>query len=156
MVFQMDMAFALELIALVAGTWLLIWSAGQSVHQQCAKMIAYAVMVLSVLSMLCTSYYSYKYWKAGEFKPRGKHKMMMMQDQNGMPQHMQHMQQMMQNQNMPMMQNQPMPQQGQNQGMNPMGSPMMNQGQRPNPMGMNPQQPQIPMTPSMEQDDNEN
>ena len=133
MVFQMETAFAMELIALVLGALLLVWSAGQPVCQRCAKMIAYFAIVFSILSMLCTSFYSYKYWKAGAFKAPRKHKMMM-QESGGMPPHMQ---KMMQNKNKPMIQ------QGQNQGMNPMGQHQ----QRPM---MNPQQQQMPV----EQDEN--
>lgn len=137
MVFQMETAFAMDLIALALGTLLLVWSAGQPTCQRCAKTIAYFVIVLSISSMLCTSYYSYTYWKAGEFRPRGQHKMMM-QDAGGMPPHRQHM---MQNQNRPMMP------QGQNQGMNPMGQPQQHQM-------MNPQQQQVPVEPQMDQDGN--
>lgn len=134
----MEMAFAMELIALALGTLLLVWSAGQPTCQRCTKTIAYFVIVLSISSMLCTTYYSYKYWQAGEFKPRGKHRMMM-QDSGGMSPHMQ---KMMQNPSMPMMQ-----QQGQNQGMNPMGQ------HQQHPM-MNPPQQQVPVNPQMDQDEN--
>lgn len=60
--FLADSAFALELLALVAGTWLLI-THGQGF----AKGVAYFTIVASILALLCTSFYSTKYWASGKY-----------------------------------------------------------------------------------------
>jgi uncharacterized Zn-finger protein len=80
MVFLADIAIATGLIALVAGAALLAYSckAGMSCRTF-VKAIAYVTIALSVLSLLCTGYYSLRYWEDGYFKhPRvmmdGKHR----------------------------------------------------------------------------------
>jgi TM2 domain-containing membrane protein YozV len=67
--FNLDTAFATELLVLAAGAALLGWSGYAQVHaKKLVKAIAYAVIVLSVLSMLCTAYYGLKYTRMGYFK----------------------------------------------------------------------------------------
>lgn len=68
MMFQADTAIAVELLALVAGTFLLIWSAKENIiYKGFAKTIAYFVIVVSILAILCTSYYAFRYWEDGYF-----------------------------------------------------------------------------------------
>jgi len=69
MVFLADMAFATEIIALVAGTALLAYSCKEGIGcKGFVKAIAYITIVLSILTLLCTSYYSLRYWEDGYFK----------------------------------------------------------------------------------------
>ncbi|NIT14616.1 MAG: hypothetical protein GTN99_10355 [Candidatus Dadabacteria bacterium] len=68
MIFLADIAFALELTALVLGTALLIFvSKEQCSCKQFGKIVAYFTIVASILAMLCTSYYSIRYWEEGVF-----------------------------------------------------------------------------------------
>lgn len=68
MVFQMDAAFALELIALVLGTALCVWVSGKEVCcKGFAKIVGNAVVLLALISMVCTTYYSFRYWKDGAY-----------------------------------------------------------------------------------------
>jgi predicted membrane protein len=75
--FYADAAFALELIALALGVFLLVWLRihTEQAHKMC-KFFAYLIIVLAILALLCTSYYSMKYWVAGYF---GHPRAMMMQ-----------------------------------------------------------------------------
>lgn len=70
MVFHADMAFATELIALAVGTALLVWSGSKEnvCGKTFAKIVAYFTIVAAVLTMLCTSYYSMRYWEDGFFR----------------------------------------------------------------------------------------
>lgn len=73
MMFQADTAFAAELIALVSGTALLVW-AGRKEDVCCkgfAKIVAYFTIVASILALLCTSYYTLRYWEDGHFRHPG-------------------------------------------------------------------------------------
>lgn len=66
--FQLDMAFALELISLTLATILLVLVkiyAKQGL--EFAKVVAYIIIVLSILALGCTSYYGMKYWFHGYF-----------------------------------------------------------------------------------------
>ena len=69
MMFQLDAAFALELIALCCSVGLLVW--GKQINGAgagLAKFTGSAVAVLAIFAMLCTTYYSTKYWLDGHFK----------------------------------------------------------------------------------------
>ncbi len=69
MMFQADTAFAAELIALVLGTALLVWSAkNEACCKAFAKIVAYFTIVAAVLTMLCTGYYTVRYWEDGYFR----------------------------------------------------------------------------------------
>lgn len=68
MMFQADTAFAVELIALVAGVFLLIWAGKEGLkHSAFAKAVAYFTIAASILAIICTSYYTIQYWKRGVF-----------------------------------------------------------------------------------------
>jgi len=68
MIFLADIAFALELAALVLGTALLIFISKEECScKKFGKVIAYFVIVTSVLAILCTSFYSIRYWEEGSF-----------------------------------------------------------------------------------------
>ncbi len=68
MIFLADIAFALELTALVLGTALLIFVNKEECScKQLGKIVAYFTIVASILAMLCTSYYSIRYWEEGVF-----------------------------------------------------------------------------------------
>lgn len=70
MIFLADIAFALELAVLVLGTALLIFiSKEECSYKQFGKVIAYFVIVTSIMAILCTSYYSIRYWEEGIFNP---------------------------------------------------------------------------------------
>lgn len=69
MVFIADMAIAFELIALVAGTALLAYACKEGIGCKAfVKAIAYITIVLSALTILCTGYYSLRYWEDGYFR----------------------------------------------------------------------------------------
>lgn len=69
MMFQADTAFGTELIALVLGTGLLLWASKEDVCcKGFAKIVAYFTIVASILGMLCTGYYTVRYWEDGHFK----------------------------------------------------------------------------------------
>ena len=63
MPFQIDMTIATELIALVSGTALLVWSQKEAAAGKFAKWIAYLVILLSILSLLCTGYHAMKFFR---------------------------------------------------------------------------------------------
>ncbi len=72
LVFHADAAFALELIALGLGVFLIVWFRihTEQAHKMC-RFFAYLIIVLAILTLLCTSYYSIKYWVAGYFRYPG-------------------------------------------------------------------------------------
>jgi hypothetical protein len=77
--FHLHSAFAMQLLTVVAAAALLAWTGHAHVHaKKLVKAIAYAVIVVSVLSLLCTGYYGAKYSRAGHFEtPTGmRHPMM--------------------------------------------------------------------------------
>lgn len=68
MMFQADTAFAVELLALVAGTALLIFAGRENVCCKAfAKIVGYFTIVAAILAMLCTFYYTVRYWEEGHF-----------------------------------------------------------------------------------------
>lgn len=100
--FQADTAFAAELIALVLGTGLLIWVKDKKLSNTgFANIVAYFVIVASIVSMLCTGYYSFRYWEDGYFhsKPMPMNMMNQPNDKNSMEM----MHQQMMNKHMKMM-----------------------------------------------------
>lgn len=67
--FHLDTAFAIELLVLTAGAALLGWTGYAHVHaKKLVTAIAYSVIALSVLTMLCTAYYGLKYTRMGYFE----------------------------------------------------------------------------------------
>lgn len=76
-IFHADTAFALELIALGFGVFLVVWFRihTEQAHKMC-RFFAYLIIALAILALLCTSYYSIKYWVLGYF---GHPRAMMMQ-----------------------------------------------------------------------------
>lgn len=79
MIFQADTAFALELIALVLGLWILIKVRGKEVGnlKGFGSFVGYFVIVSAFLALLCTGYYSVKYWEDGRFNQPAQGQMMM-------------------------------------------------------------------------------
>ncbi len=74
MIFQAGQAFATELIALVAGVSLLIWSEKDAIpFRKWAKAVGYFTIVASVLTILCTGFFTIRYWKSGQFCPSRPH-----------------------------------------------------------------------------------
>ncbi len=69
MIFQADLAFALELIALVLGFWILMKARSKEAGnlKGFGSFIGYFVIVSALLALLCTGYYSLKYWNDGYF-----------------------------------------------------------------------------------------
>lgn len=64
-IFIADAAFALELIALVAGSYLLIKSYEQIPAKRFVKFVSFFVIILSFLGMLCTTIYVIRDWMYG-------------------------------------------------------------------------------------------
>lgn len=79
MMFESHIAYGVALLALVAAAALLGFSARtESCCKSLMKVIAYLVLVLGGLNLLCTTYYTFKYWQGGYFKtPYGQHCSMM-------------------------------------------------------------------------------
>jgi len=70
MIFHVDMAFALELIAFAMGFLLLVAIKQSQMTCKATKAAAFFVIIASVLSMLCTVYFASQYRNAGMFEPR--------------------------------------------------------------------------------------
>ena len=69
MMFLLDLAFAMELIALGLGISMLIWAyRNEGAGVALGKVFGYVISILAVLALLCTSYYGTQYWKEGYFK----------------------------------------------------------------------------------------
>lgn len=85
MMFESHIAYGVTLLALVAAAALLGFSARtESCCKSLMKAVAYLVLVLGGLNLLCTTYYTFKYWQDGYFKtPYGQH-CSMMDRQGGM------------------------------------------------------------------------
>ena len=79
MIFQADTAFALELIALVLGVWILMKARSKEAGnlKGFGSFIGYFVIVSALLALLCTGYYSLKYWDDGYFDKPAQGQMMM-------------------------------------------------------------------------------
>lgn len=74
--FQMHIAYSLELLVLGAGLVLIYFGVKQS--SQILKVGGYILTIVTALNMLCTLYYSVLYWNQGYFQtPHGKQCSMM-------------------------------------------------------------------------------
>ncbi len=127
--FQADSAFALGLVALAAGMGLVVWMRIHKDHtSKFCRGIAYTVVILALLTLICTGYYTIKYWVSGCFS----NPCMMMQSSKNqmMMQRCSMMKNMKNMKNMPMMQN---GKQMMNQGkmMNQKMQPMQNSAMKP-------------------------
>ena len=102
--FQADLAFTAELIAIGVGAAFIIWAyRSEGAGLVLAKIVGYVILILAILTLLCTTYYATNYWAGGYFKtPVGmyqsqqmmqKHPMMMQRMQKMRDQHMKKMQQ---------------------------------------------------------------
>lgn len=70
MVFKANLALAVGLIALVSGTYLLARAGKEEMCCKAfAKIIGTIVVILSILSLLCTGLYSFRYLEEGYFLP---------------------------------------------------------------------------------------
>ncbi|MFO1462770.1 MAG: hypothetical protein U1F66_03265 [bacterium] len=67
MVFQLDMAFALELLALAAGAALVIWGLNSPVGKNLALVAGLLVALGAIAGMAGTVYYGIAYHEAGHF-----------------------------------------------------------------------------------------
>lgn len=81
MMFQAGTAFAQELIALGIGFWVLLKT--QNAEAENLKgfgtFIGYFIIVSTFLAILCTSYYTVKYWEDGHFVKPNAGQVVMMQ-----------------------------------------------------------------------------
>ena len=69
MMFESHIAFGVNLLALVAAAALLGLAAKtEACCKSLMKSVAYIVLVSGTLNLLCTSYYTVKYWEDGYFK----------------------------------------------------------------------------------------
>lgn len=77
--FESHIALGMNLLVLVAAAGLLGFAAKtDACCKTLMKSVAYGVLVLGVLNILCTSYYTVRYWEDGYFKtPHGKQCSMM-------------------------------------------------------------------------------
>jgi hypothetical protein len=77
--FHLHTALAIQLLTLIAAAALLAWSGSTHVHaKKLVRAVSYSVIVVSILSVLCTTYYGAKYSRAGHFEtPASMHGMMM-------------------------------------------------------------------------------
>lgn len=103
MMFLLDLAFAIELIALGVGVGFLIWAyRNDGAGVGAAKVFGYIITIAAAFVLLCTSYYGAVYWVKGYFKspmtPMLMMKQQMMQNNPMMMQRMKrmHQQKMMQ------------------------------------------------------------
>ncbi len=67
MIFQLDVAFATELIALILATALLVVLRKWEIKCVFPKAVGIFAVVASLLGMLCTAYYGYQYRAQGYF-----------------------------------------------------------------------------------------
>lgn len=68
MMFQLDTAVAAELIALVLGTGLLVLVQKWEVKCLFSKIVGVFVIIVSILSLVCTTYYGLRYRAQGYFR----------------------------------------------------------------------------------------
>ncbi|NOZ04181.1 MAG: DUF4199 domain-containing protein [FCB group bacterium] len=81
MMFQADAAFALELIALGVGFWVLLKTRNNEAGnlKGFGTFIGYFIIVVAFLALLCTGYYTVRYWEDGYFTRTNTAQMAMMQ-----------------------------------------------------------------------------
>ncbi len=86
MMFESHIAFGVNLLALVAAAALLrFYEKTEACCKSLLKVVAYVVLVLATLNLLCTSYYTIRYWEDGYFKtPNGEQCPMMKNKKAGM------------------------------------------------------------------------
>jgi hypothetical protein len=71
MVFEIKMAYALELIALVGGAFLVMKGCqAPDCHRRFGKIVGWFAVVVALLLMLCTAWHSYVFWKSADFCPQ--------------------------------------------------------------------------------------
>lgn len=71
MLFYAYISFAVTLIALVTGTFLLgLLHKLEPVCKTSAKVVGWLVVILSATQLLCLSYHTVRYWEDGMFKPK--------------------------------------------------------------------------------------
>ncbi|NGX34410.1 MAG: hypothetical protein K1060chlam1_00763 [Candidatus Anoxychlamydiales bacterium] len=86
MVFWVESAFALSLIALALGGSFLFFIKTHKSQFSFGKFIAYFVIILAFFSMACTTYYGTKYWFQGYYeKPISYSKHKLFKKSNGLP-----------------------------------------------------------------------
>ncbi len=69
MMFLLDLAFAVELIALGIGVALLVFAyRNEGAGVSFARTFGYIITIAAILSASCTTYYGICYWKQGYFK----------------------------------------------------------------------------------------
>lgn len=68
MMFLLDIAFVLGLIALGVGIAFIVWSArNEGAGVAVAKVFGYIITIAAAFALLCTSYYGTLYWAKGYF-----------------------------------------------------------------------------------------
>ena len=68
MKFLLDLAFAVELLAVGLGVAFLIWGyRNQGVGIALAKVTGYFITILAVIALLCSCAFGFKYWNDGHF-----------------------------------------------------------------------------------------
>lgn len=68
MIFLLDSAFSLELIAFASGVALWLWAGRAEAGRALGKVAGLFVMVAALLTMACTLYYGWSYRQAGHFE----------------------------------------------------------------------------------------
>lgn len=103
MMFLLDLAFAIELIALGVGVAFLVWAyRSEGAGIALARVFGYIITISAVFVLLCTTYYGTSYWAQGYFKsPMAPMLMMKQKMMRDNPEMMQRVKQMHQQ---PMMQ----------------------------------------------------
>lgn len=114
MMFLSHIAIALELLVVLAAAGFIIWSTrDKGVGAGVIKVVGYIVLILAIFAILCTTYYTMRYWEDGYFRtPTGKGMGMSMGGGCPMMQKMMEMQKTMPDKtpaksNMPMPSNEP-------------------------------------------------
>lgn len=83
MMFLLDIAFGVELLALGLGAAFLIWSLrNQGKGIVAAKCCGIIILFLSIGALICTSFYGTTYWLKGYFKSPSLHKHVVMMRYN--------------------------------------------------------------------------
>ena len=78
--FALDLAFAVELIALGLGITFLIWaSRNEGKGVTLARFTGFFITLMALFGLLCTSYYGINYWVKGYFKSPSAHMLIMQQ-----------------------------------------------------------------------------
>ena len=68
MMFLLDLAFSVELLALGLGVVMLVWAnRNEGVGVLTAKIFGYIIIISAVSTMICTTYFGLIYWYKGTF-----------------------------------------------------------------------------------------